>query len=62
MRIGTAAGFFCSGMLPRLSPDSARVKNPVATKTATETINLAAFDIFILLILFCAPTCPDFHV
>ncbi len=34
-------------MLARLSPDSACAKNPVATKTATQKINLAAFDIFI---------------
>jgi len=47
-------------MLARLSPDSACAKNPVATKTATQKINLAAFDIFMLLILFCAPTRPDF--
>jgi hypothetical protein len=49
-------------MLARLSPDSARAKNPVATKTATPKINLAAFDIFMLLILFCAPAFPDFPV
>jgi hypothetical protein len=35
------------GMLARFSPDSARAKNPVATKTAAKKINLAAFDIFI---------------
>jgi len=46
----------------RLSPDSARAKNPVATKIATQKINLAAFDIFMFLILFCAPTCRDFPV
>jgi hypothetical protein len=46
----------------RLSLDSARAKNPVATKIATPKINLAAFVIFMLLILFCAPTCPDFPV
>jgi hypothetical protein len=34
-------------MLARLSPDSARAKNPVATKTAAKKINLAAFDTFI---------------
>jgi hypothetical protein len=62
MRMGAAACCFCSGMLARLSPDSARTKNPVARKTAVHKINLAAFDIFMLLILFCAPTCPDFPV
>jgi hypothetical protein len=45
--MGTAPCRFCSAMLARLSPDSARAKNPVATKTATEKINLAAIDIFI---------------
>jgi hypothetical protein len=44
------------GILARCSPDSARTKNPVATKTATQRINLTAFDIFMLLILFCAAT------
>jgi len=47
-------------MLARLSPDSAPTKDPVPTKTATQKINLAAFDIFMLLVLFCAPTFPDF--
>jgi hypothetical protein len=47
-------------MLERFPPDSARTKNPVATMTATQHINLAAFDIFMLLVLFCAPAFPDF--
>jgi len=62
MAIGAPASCFCSGMLARLSPDSARAKNPVPMRTASQKINLAAFDIFMLLILFCAPTCPDFPV
>jgi hypothetical protein len=41
-------------MLARLSPDSACTKNAVAMRTASQNINLAAFDIFILLVLFCA--------
>jgi hypothetical protein len=47
MRMGVVTCSFCSGMLARLSPDSACAKNPVATKTATPEINFAAFDIFI---------------
>jgi len=43
------------GMLERFPSDSARTKNPVATMTATQNINLAAFEIFMLLILFYAP-------
>jgi hypothetical protein len=43
------------GMLKCFPPDSARTKNPVATMTATQNISLAAFGIFILLVLFCAP-------
>jgi hypothetical protein len=42
-------------VLPCFSPDSARTKNPVATMTANQKINLAAFDIFMLLVLFWAP-------
>jgi hypothetical protein len=49
-------------MLTRFSPDSARTKNPVATMTAIQKINLAAFDIFMLVVLFCAPAFPDFRV
>jgi len=60
MRMGAAACCFCSGMLARLSPDSAPAKDPVATRTATEKINLAAFDIFMLLVLFYAPAFPNF--
>jgi hypothetical protein len=60
MRMGAAASCFCSGMLACLSPDSARAKNPVEPKTATQKINLAAFDLFMLLVLFCAPALPDF--
>jgi len=57
--MGTAACCFCSGMLARLSPDSARTTNPVETRTAAHRINLAAFDIFMLLLLFCAPAFLD---
>ena len=53
MRMGGALALL--GVVVRLSPDSARTKNPVATRTATQKINLATFDIFMLLVLFCAP-------
>jgi hypothetical protein len=53
---------FPPGMLTGFSPDSARTKNPVATRTVTQKINLATFDIFMLLVLFCAPAFPDFPV
>jgi len=46
-------------MLACFSADSARTKKPVATMTATQKINLAAFDIFMLVVLFCAPAFPD---
>jgi hypothetical protein len=39
----------------RFSLDSARTKNPIAKMAATQKINRAALDIFILLVLFCAP-------
>jgi hypothetical protein len=48
------------GILERSSPDSARTKNPVATMTATQKINLAAFDIFMLMVQFCTPAFPGF--
>jgi hypothetical protein len=43
------------GMLEGFPPDSARTRKPVATMTATQNIDLAAFDILMLLVLFCAP-------
>jgi hypothetical protein len=42
-------------MLVRLSPDSARTKNPSAKMAVTQKINRAALDIFILLVFFYAP-------
>jgi hypothetical protein len=42
-------------MLVRLSPDSARTKNPSAKMAVTQKINRAALGIFILLVLFYAP-------
>src|SRR6476619_6866094 len=39
----------------RFSLDSARTKIPIAKMAATQKINRAALDIFILLILFYAP-------
>jgi hypothetical protein len=44
-------------MLVRLSPDSARTKNPSAKMAVTQKINRAALDIFILLVLFYTPAC-----
>jgi len=56
----TGGPLFPPGMLACFSADSARTKNPAATRTATQKINLTAFDIFMLLLLFCAPAFPDF--
>jgi hypothetical protein len=50
------------GMLVCFSADSACTKNPVETMTATQNINLAAFDLFMLLVLFYASAFPDFPV
>ena len=54
------------GTLALLWSDSARTKNPIAKMAATQKINRAALDIFILLVLSCAPaygilcrTAPD---
>jgi cytochrome b561 len=43
------------GTLALLWPDSARTKNPIAKMAANQKINRAALDIFILVVLFCAP-------
>ena len=53
MRIDGA--LFAFGAFVRLSPDSARTKNPIAKMAATQKINRAALDIFILLVFFYAP-------
>jgi hypothetical protein len=49
-------------MLVRLSPDSARTKNPSAKMAVTQKINRTALDIFILLVLFCAPAFGIYYV
>src|SRR5512132_1693803 len=43
------------GAVALLWPDSARTKNPIAKIAATQKINRAALDVFILLVLFYAP-------
>ena len=44
----------------RFWPDSARTKIPSAKTAATQKINRAALDIFILLVLFYAPALRGF--
>ena len=46
---------FVFAVFARFSLDSARTKIPIAKMAATQKINRAALDIFILLVLFCAP-------
>ena len=46
---------FAFAAFARFSLDSARTKNPSAKMAVTQKINRAALDIFILLVLFCAP-------
>jgi hypothetical protein len=46
---------FVFPIFARLSPDSARTKNPSAKMAVIQKINRAALDIFILLVLFYAP-------
>src|SRR3954471_22156879 len=41
--------------LVRFSPDSARTKNAIAKISATQKTSRPAFDLFMLLVLFCAP-------
>jgi hypothetical protein len=49
MRIGGAP--FLSGMLVRLSPDSARTKNTMANIIPSQKTARTAFDLFIVLLL-----------
>ena len=46
---------FVARILVRLSPDSARTKNTMANIIASQKIGRAAFDLFTLLFLLCAP-------
>jgi hypothetical protein len=46
---------FAFVVFARFWPDSARTKHPTAKMAATQKINRAAFDIFILLVFFYAP-------
>jgi hypothetical protein len=43
------------GVFVRFSPDSARTKIPIAKIAASQKINRAALDIFIMFVLFSAP-------
>jgi hypothetical protein len=45
MRMGGA--LFVSGILVRLSPDSARIKNTTANMVASQKVTRTAFDFFI---------------
>jgi hypothetical protein len=46
---------FVFAIFARFSLDSARTKIPIAKTAATQKINRAALDIFIMLVLFYAP-------
>jgi hypothetical protein len=46
----------------RFSLDSARTKIPIAKMAASQKINRAALDIFILLVLFLCASIADFVV
>src|SRR4029077_7373119 len=46
---------FVFAIFPRFSLDSARTKIPIAKMAASQNINRAALDIFILLVFFHAP-------
>ncbi|PYL05353.1 MAG: hypothetical protein DME31_00570 [Verrucomicrobia bacterium] len=58
--IAGAAVSFCARALARLSPDSARTKNTTANTVASQKIGRTAFDLVILLLLFCAPAFRNF--
>src|SRR5205809_3707213 len=59
MRIGGAP--FLSGILVRLSPDSARTKNAITKIIARQKIPRTAFNLFILLFLLLRASVLDFH-
>jgi hypothetical protein len=46
---------FVFAIFARFSLDSALTKNPTAKMAASQKSNRAALDIFIMLVLFCAP-------
>src|SRR6476646_1098988 len=50
---------FVFAIFARFSLASARTKNPTAKMAASQKINLAAFDIFILLVLFLRASVRD---
>jgi hypothetical protein len=50
------------GILVRLSPDSAFVKNTMASVIASQKIPRTAFDLFMLLLLLLGARVPDFFI
>src|SRR6266536_3131818 len=58
MRMGGA--LFVSGILARLSPDSARTKHTMANIIPSQKIARTAFDLFIVLFLLLRASLPDF--
>src|SRR6266487_827760 len=58
MRMGGAP--FLSGILVRLSPDSARTKNAITKIIASQKIPRTAFNLFILLFLLLRASVLDF--
>src|SRR5438128_10678886 len=60
IRMGGAP--FVSGILVRLSPDSARTKNTMANIIASQKIGRAAFNLFIVLLLLLRPSVPGCSV
>src|SRR5205823_8730475 len=59
MRIGGAP--FLSGILVRLSPDSARTKNAITKIIASQKIPRTAFNLFIVLFLRLRASVLDFR-
>jgi hypothetical protein len=53
---------FVFATFARFSLDSARTKIPIAKMAASQKINRAALDIFILLVLFLCASIGDFVV
>jgi len=57
--MGAGGALLIWGILVRLSPDSACIKNPIANVIVSQKIPRAAFDLFMVLLLLLRASVPD---